>query len=341
MSIKSLFYISAGALLVGCAPATQFPGRISGHLNPAEEFSKASARGEAKDFSIYRVAETQRLQADGAAVTPFPEGSPLYGATLHRVDGDPDLLSKGWEYQGSIAAPKKNEPATALPAPSIERPPAPQPNFPPPPPLPAGPPPGSSAPYYRGQMTANPSLWPDGGQMASLFTDFRAHEAMDVITIVISETSVGKKKAETEAESKFDLLAGISHFFGVEAKDWAANNTSLDPAALVQANTDLQFEGSGETERSGSLTGTISAVIMEVLPNGLLRIEGTKIISVNDEEEVMVISGLVRQRDVSASNQVQSTRIANMRIDFYGRGIVNDQQTHGWGARLFQMIWPF
>jgi len=82
-------------------------------------------------------------------------------------------------------------------------------------------------------------------------------------------------------------------------------------------------------------------VIMEVLPNNLLRVEGTKIISINDEAEVMVISGLVRQRDINSNNQVRSSRIANMRIDFYGRGVVADQQKGGWGMKIFQAIWPF
>ncbi|MCB0345856.1 MAG: flagellar basal body L-ring protein FlgH [Bdellovibrionales bacterium] len=327
-------------VLVGCAPAPMFPGRISGHINPAEEFSRASAQGNAEDFSIYKVAEQQRYGMQAPEASPFPSDSPLYGATLHRVDGNPDLLGKGWDYQGSLAAPKQLEEAPTPPSmgPQKSRPQPPMANFPPPPP---GPPPGSSSPYYRGQMTANPSLWPDNGGTASLFTDFRAYQAMDVITVVISESSVGKKKAETDAKSEFDLLAGITEFFGVETAEWAANNTSLDPTALIQANTDIELKGEGETEREGSMTGTISAVIMEVLPNGLLRIEGTKIISVNDEEEVMVISGLVRQRDVSSENRVQSGRIANMRIDFYGRGIVNDQQNYGWGAWIFKKIWPF
>ncbi len=327
-------------LFAGCTPAPMFPGRISGHINPAEEFSRASAQGSAQDFSIYKVAEQQRYAAENPGISPFPADSPLYGATLHRVDGNPDLLGKGWDYQGTIAAPKKvEEPPKPPMAPKAERPRPPRPNFPPPPP--PGPPPGSSSPYYRGQMTANPSLWPDNGGIASLFTDFRAFEAMDVVTVVISESQVGKKKAETDAKSEFDLLAGITEFFGVETSEWAANNTSLDPTALIQANTDIELKGEGETEREGSMSGTISAVIMEVLPNGLLRIEGTKIISVNDEEEVMVISGLVRQRDISSENRVQSGRIANMRIDFYGRGIVNDQQNYGWGAWLFKKVWPF
>jgi flagellar L-ring protein precursor FlgH len=190
-------------------------------------------------------------------------------------------------------------------------------------------------------MTANPSLWPDEGQGAALFRDFRAFESMDVITILVNENTVGKKKTGTDAKSEFSITAAISNFFGIETKDWAANNESLDPTNLINAETETDLKAKGETKREGKLLGRLSAVIMEVLPNGLLRIEGTKIVSVDNEEETMILSGLVRQRDVDAENQVDSSRIANMRIDFYGRGILGEQTNYGWGVRLFKFIWPF
>ena len=200
---------------------------------------------------------------------------------------------------------------------------------------------GSQAPYYNGQMTANPSLWPDESTGSELFRDFRAFKPMDVITINVDEKSTGAKKATTDTEGKYDLVAGISNFLGLETKSWAKNNTGLDPTSLLKATTDNKFEGDGETKRSGSLLAKISAVIMEVLPNGLMRIEGTKIISLNSEEETMVISGLVRERDINANNEVDSSRIADMRIDFYGKGVVGEQQSPGWAARFITKIWPF
>ena len=63
--------------------------------------------------------------------------------------------------------------------------------------------------------------------------------------------------------------------------------------------------------------------------------------SINSEEEIMVVSGLVRQRDITADNKVDSNRIANMRIDFYGHGNLSEAQSPGWGARLFGYVWPF
>ena len=122
---------------------------------------------------------------------------------------------------------------------------------------------------------------------------------------------------------------------------WVSNNDGLDPENLINAQTNSVYQGQGQTKRLGSLRGKLSAVVLEVLPNGLLRVEGTKIVSVDNEEEVMVVSGLARLRDIDPQNQIDSSRIANMRIDFYGKGVAGDITNLGWGTRLVRQIWPF
>ena len=82
-------------------------------------------------------------------------------------------------------------------------------------------------------------------------------------------------------------------------------------------------------------------MVAEVLPSGILRIEGTKIISVNNEEQIMVLTGLIRPRDITSDNEVDSTRVANMRIDYYGRGDIGDAQRQGWLGQLVRKVWPF
>jgi len=210
------------------------------------------------------------------------------------------------------------------------------------------PPPGSSSPYYLGQMTANASLWPDESQQSSLFRDLRAFQPMDVVTIVISESVEGQKRTQTDSQSRFSILAAITNLFGflspqsaTPAGTWNQNNPGLDPENLINAQTNSVYQGTGQTRRLGSLKGKLSAMVLEVLPNGLLRLEGTKIISVDNEEEVMVVSGLARLRDIDPLNQLDSSRIANMRIDFYGKGVVGDTTTLGWGTRLVRSLWPF
>jgi flagellar L-ring protein precursor FlgH len=82
-------------------------------------------------------------------------------------------------------------------------------------------------------------------------------------------------------------------------------------------------------------------MVAEVLPTGILRIEGKKIVTVNDEEQMMILSGLIRVRDINYSNEVDSSKVANMRIDYYGVGSLGDVQYPGWGTQLIRRIWPF
>ena len=81
-------------------------------------------------------------------------------------------------------------------------------------------------------------------------------------------------------------------------------------------------------------------MVVEVLPSGILRIEGEKIVAVNNEDEVMVISGLVRPEDVTSANEVRSSKVANMRIDYFGQGTVGDAQNGGWFSRILRRFWP-
>jgi flagellar L-ring protein precursor FlgH len=163
---------------------------------------------------------------------------------------------------------------------------------------------------------------------------------MDLVTIVVTETSLGRHTADTEIKSKSEFLAAIEHFLGLEqqTQKWSQ---PPDLNALIQASTQNNFKGEGRTIRQGQLNARLSAVVAEVLPSGLLRIEGEKIIAVNNEEQIMVISGLVRQRDISSDNEVNASKIAQIRIDYYGKGTVGEAQYGGWLGRALRIVWPF
>jgi flagellar L-ring protein precursor FlgH len=186
----------------------------------------------------------------------------------------------------------------------------------------------------------SPSLWRESSGKGGIFHDFRAWKPMDLITIVVSEISEGKKEADTNIIDQNSFVAAISNFLGFE-KYVPENISEVDPTALINATTKNQFRGQGATVRKGTLKGTISAMVQEVLPSGVLRIEGKKIISVNNEEQVMVISGLVRVRDIDSFNSVKSSQIANMRIDYFGNGVVNGVQGPGIVNQILHMVWPF
>ena len=197
-----------------------------------------------------------------------------------------------------------------------------------------------SGPLDVGDPGVTASLWRESQAGNEPFRDFRAWQVMDLLTIVVSENSLGIHDADTEVKSKSEYLAGIEHFFGLE-KQTANWTNKPDLTSLIQANTKNDFKGEGSTRRQAQLTARISAVVAEVLPSGLLRIEGEKIISVNNEEQVMVISGLVRQRDILSNNEVNASQIAQVRIDYYGKGTVGEAQYGGWLSRLLRVLWPF
>lgn len=195
-------------------------------------------------------------------------------------------------------------------------------------------------PLHIGEPGASASLWRSQGEGSRLFRDHRAFQSMDLITIVVSENAEGKKEADTNTKKESSFLAGITELFNF-TDSVVAKNPGLDPATLLQTDFNSEFTGEGDTTRKGSLQARIAAVVTEVLPNGVMRIEGEKIISVNNEEQVLVISGLVRPRDVSSNNEVMSSKIAYLRVDYFGNGMLGDAQYVGWFGRIVNSLWPF
>ena len=197
-----------------------------------------------------------------------------------------------------------------------------------------------TGPLELGDPGVGASLWRESRVANEVYRDFRAWQPMDIVTIVINEVSIGRHDADTEVKSKSEYFAAIENFLGLEEQTQQWNHPP-DLSSLIKAQTKDDFKGEGQTNRQAQLTARIAAVVAEVLPSGLLRVEGEKIISVNNEEQVMVLSGLVRPRDISSDNEVLSSKIAQMRVDYYGKGTVGEAQYGGWLGRILRIIWPF
>lgn len=202
-----------------------------------------------------------------------------------------------------------------------------------------------SGPLSLGEPGVSSSLWRETRSL-NLIRDVRAFLPMDLITIVVQETAEGKREADTDIKQDSSIGASINSLLGIDDSIIKANpqvlsgdNTTLKN--IIDTEFNSSFKGEGETTRKGSLKGKISAMVVEVLPSGVLRVEGEKILSVNNEDEVMVISGLIRPEDVTSSNEVSSGKLANMRIDYYGQGTVGDAQVGGWMGRMLRRLWPF
>lgn len=187
---------------------------------------------------------------------------------------------------------------------------------------------------------ATGSLWRDEVSANYLFSDTRARFPGDLLTILIAENSSGLKEAGTSTSTETDVSGSIDEFFGVP--QWVnSNNPTVNPSQLVKAATSRKWDGEGTTSRKGSLTARMTATVTAVAPNGNLWVQGEKIISVNKEDQHLVIQGWVRPEDIDAQNQVLSARLAGGRIDYYGVGVVGIKQRESVGMVLLDWLWPF
>lgn len=196
------------------------------------------------------------------------------------------------------------------------------------------------APSMPQQIQKTGSLWVDNGSLSEMFINAKARQIGDIVTIKIVESSSATNNAKTNTGRASSMSVGLDNFFGLENR-FPSTSNFFNPFSSVQSNYDNQFDGSGSTARSGALTAYISARIVQILPNGNLVIEGNREVRVNNENQIITLTGVVRPRDITPENIVQSTYIANARISYSGSGVLNDQQRPGWLARILDNIWPF
>jgi flagellar L-ring protein precursor FlgH len=169
-----------------------------------------------------------------------------------------------------------------------------------------------------------------------LFEDRRARAVGDVHTVLLVERTDARKSATT-ATSK-DTSVGISapNVFG---RPVTVGGTDV---LGVELGSGQSFSGSGNSAQSNALSGSLSVLVTEVLPNGTLVVRGEKRLALNQGSELVAIEGLVRPADIGPDNTVRSDRIANSRIRYGGSGVLADANQMGWFARFFNSgWWPF
>lgn len=183
------------------------------------------------------------------------------------------------------------------------------------------------------------SLWP--GEQHSLYADHKARTVGDVVTITISEKASASKQASTETDRTSSMTAGIPHLFGIENSPWIVDNTNLDIAKLVEANFANNFSGTGTTVRKEDLIASLTAQVVDVYTNGNLKIRGGKEVQVNNEIQVIYMTGIVRPVDIMANNTIDSKHVLNAKISYTGKGAISDKQKPGWLLRTLDNVWPF
>jgi flagellar L-ring protein precursor FlgH len=169
----------------------------------------------------------------------------------------------------------------------------------------------------------------DYGKSASLYTDIKAHKVGDIITVLIYESSNASSQAETKTEkSSQSSTAG------------GPGTGSLDFIPLFGADyeSDNSFNGKGENVRNQTLQAKMSATVVSVKESGDLVIEGTRTIGISKDKEVMTLSGVVRQKDISSANTIPSYLIADAQIHYSGRGAANSASRPGFIMRFLNWL---
>ena len=177
--------------------------------------------------------------------------------------------------------------------------------------------------------TSANSLW-----MAGLTSDLRARRVNDLVTIRVIENVSGLGAADSSLDKKSTATVGVGSLFGLESQ----LPSSINPQNLATIGTNTDFEGGGTTSRTGSLTAVLTARVAEVLPNGDLLVQGVREIEINGDRQMLVLTGVVRTADINAANVIPSTAIGQMRIRYFGRGLMQDNLSPGWLIKILNKI---
>jgi flagellar L-ring protein precursor FlgH len=176
--------------------------------------------------------------------------------------------------------------------------------------------------------------------MNNLFSTHKTLSIGDIVTIKIYDSASASGQANTETSKETNTEVSVSAMMNF-MNYLSAQYPNIDKDALIKQAYTHDFKGDGKTSRKGILTATITATIKQILPSNNYFIEGGKVILVNKEEQHFYISGVIRPKDISDDNIVDSDRIANAQIEFTGRGSISDKQSEGWFSRFLDFIWPF
>jgi flagellar L-ring protein precursor FlgH len=183
---------------------------------------------------------------------------------------------------------------------------------------------------------ANGSLFTDSASGASLVTNFKAQRIGDLVFIDVVEVSTATVSSSATRSRDSGTVAGLA---GAVAA--LPSPTATVVSGVITGLGQRKFEGKGATQRQSAVKSRITARVVEVLPNGDLRIEANKLVKINKEDERLSLSGIVRQRDVSADNAVPSTAVGDLKLALNGKGVASADNQPGWLFRLIDKVSPF
>ena len=185
--------------------------------------------------------------------------------------------------------------------------------------------------------TYNPnSLWRNGSR--AFFKDQRAHQVGDILTVKVNITDKAAIANETARSRDMKEDSGIDNFFG---KQTVPLMNAAVPTRIFTGDSNSSSDGKGSVNRSEALQTNVAGVVTQVLPNGNFVIEGKQEVRVNYEVRELDVAGIVRPEDIESDNTIDSSKIAQARISYGGRGQITDVQQPRLGQQLLDVLLPF
>ncbi len=182
------------------------------------------------------------------------------------------------------------------------------------------------------------SLWRNGSR--AFFKDQRAHQVGDILTVKVKITDKATMDNETSRSRKANEELGFEAFFGRKTLPPPLNKVGV-PGTVIAGQSVGGSEGKGSIDRKEEMSTNIAGVVTQLLPNGNLVIEGRQEIRVNFEVRELIVAGVVRPEDIESDNTIESTKIAQARIAYGGRGQITDVQQPRYGQQVLDVLLPF
>ncbi len=180
------------------------------------------------------------------------------------------------------------------------------------------------------------SLWRNGSR--AFFKDQRAHQIGDILTVKVNITDKANIANETQRSRVNVEDSGIDNFFG---KNKVPIINAAVPTRIFTGDSNASSDGKGSVQRQEALSTNVAGVVTQVLPNGNLVIEGRQEIRVNFEIRELIVAGVVRPEDIESDNTIDSSKIAQARIAYGGRGQITDVQQPRYGQQVLDVVLPF
>jgi flagellar L-ring protein precursor FlgH len=181
------------------------------------------------------------------------------------------------------------------------------------------------------------SLWRNGSR--SFFKDQRAHQIGDLLTVTVNITDQANFANETQRSRTNSEDSGVTAFLGSNLL--TGNAAKVLPGRLLTDDSKSSSDGKGTIQRQESLQTNVAAVVTQLLPNGNLVVEGKQEIRVNYEIRELIVAGIVRPEDIQSDNTIDSSKIAQARISYGGRGQIMDVQQPRYGTQVMDVLLPF